>query len=112
MKTPAQFAHSIKDIRDQAASLKEKSSPSVDLEKLKEAAEELEQELLMDLQATQSRFLGKEASTRMDQQHLSGKKRAESESRLQQEKEKTLEPYLELKDQIRELIEDLQKNVG
>jgi ABC-type dipeptide/oligopeptide/nickel transport system ATPase component len=109
MKTPAQYTHDIKDLEERLTAVQKQAHQASDLDPLKNEAVELERELTMDLHAAQTRFQGRQASSHLEQQHLSGKKRGESEAHMQQDKAEKLDPYLQLKKQIQELIENIEK---
>lgn len=109
MKTPAQYTYIIKDLEKKLGELETKGKDSAAITALQTEVNDIEHELNMDYHAAQTLYQGRSASSHLGQKHLSGKKRGESETRLQTEKEEKLEPYLTLKKQMDELVEKVKK---
>ncbi len=96
MKTPTQYQHEL----DQLLS---DSSGKPSLDKLSA----LETELVMDLQAKKMLYMGRAASRLGSFSKQGGRERAESEKRLEDEKQAKLKPYEDLLATVQDLI---QKN--
>jgi hypothetical protein len=91
MRTPSQYQHELDEILGG-----DKSSP--------ERLAEFERQLQLDIRALQTQFAGRAVSSLNQASKLTGKERAEAHDRLEEEKNRRLQPY-------RDLLEKVQKEL-
>ena len=91
MKTPSQYQHELDEILAGG-------NPAA------ERLTEFERQMQLDIRALQTQFAGRAVSTLNQAARLTGKERAEAHDRLEEEKNRRLQPY-------RELLEKVQKEL-
>jgi hypothetical protein len=90
MKTLVQYQHELDQLNSQG-------SPSPEL------VSEIERELQLDIHALQMQFNGRAAASINQSAKKSGKERAENQKRLDDEKTRKIQPYLDLLAKIQQM---------
>ena len=114
MKTAVQYDHDVQELKIEELKTENLSATKAEstLKKIGETQEKLQQieaSLNLDLHALEHQYQGRATSLSTQGGHRSGRAKIEEEQRLEEEKQRKLSPYLDVKKRIEALLPELNR---